>query len=281
MQNYSVLMSVYYKEKAEYLELAIESMLKQTVPPEQFVIVEDGKLTEELEQVIIRYEKQDPNLFTIVRLDENRGLGLALNEGMKHCRNELVARMDSDDISLPERCEKILKEFVNDKQLVICGCNIDEFYGEISNLRTSRVVPREHNDIKKFMKKRQAFNHPTVIYKKSKVIEAGGYIILRRKEDFDLFSRMISLGYNTKNVPESLYLYRADDMNYLRRKNFINFRSAVYVYWRHFLRGTCGLIDFVMICSGEFLFLVLPIPLMKKISDNVLRKGVKAQNNER
>lgn len=280
MQNYSVLMSVYYKEKAEYLELAIESMLNQTVPPEQFVIVEDGKLTKELEKVIIRYEKQNPSLFTIIRLGENRGLGLALNEGMKYCRNELVARMDSDDISLPERCEKILNEFENDNQLVVCGCNIDEFYGEINNLRTSRVVPKEHDDIKIFMRKRQAFNHPTVIYKKSKVIQVGGYIPLRRKEDFDLFSRMISFGYVVKNVSESLYLYRADDMNYLRRKNFTNFRSAVYVYWRHFMRGACSLFDFIIICSGEFLFLVLPTHLMKIFSDIILRKGIEAKKDE-
>ena len=133
MYNYSVLMSVYHKEKAEYLEIAIESMLNQTVPPEQFVIVEDGPLTDELEQVVLKYEIEKPDLFTVVRLDKNRGLGLALDEGMKYCRNELIARMDSDDISLPERCEKELAVFKTYPDMDIISGAINEFKDSIKS----------------------------------------------------------------------------------------------------------------------------------------------------
>ena len=205
--NYSVLMSVYAKDNPEYLELAIDSMLNQTVKPEQFVIVQDGLLPESIGQVICKYESNQPELFTIIKLETNGGLANALNIGLQACRNELVARMDADDISLPKRCEKELKKFSENPDLVICGCNIDEFYDIPQNVKTSRVVPAEYEDILRFMRRRQPFNHPTVIYKKLKVIEAGGYPQLRRKEDFDLFSRMLSKGYYALNVDESLYLY--------------------------------------------------------------------------
>ena len=101
MQEYSVLMSVYAKDKPEYIKIAIDSMLNQTIPPEQFVIVLDGKVPDTITAVVTEYENRYPQVFTVVVLAENGGLGHALNEGLRYCRNELVARMDADDISLP------------------------------------------------------------------------------------------------------------------------------------------------------------------------------------
>lgn len=275
LPQYSVLMSVYAKDNADYLELAIDSMLQQTVLPEQYVIVKDGLVTEEIENILNKFVEKYPKLFTIVSLKENKGLGNALNEGLKHCRNELVARMDADDISLPQRCEKELCLFVENKELVVCGCNIDEFYITPDNVKTSRVVPQNYEDIKVFMRKRQPFNHPTVMYKKSKVIEVGGYIRLPRKEDFDLFSRMITKGYYAVNINESLYLYRANEDNYARRKSWKNFKGAMHVYWLHLKRKGCSILDFIIVCSAEFLFLILPQSIMKCISDKCLRKQKK------
>lgn len=272
LPKYSVLMSVYAKDRADYLEVAIESMLKQTAFPQQYVIVKDGVVTEEIENVLNKFVEKNPKLFTIVSLKENKGLGNALNEGLKHCRNELVARMDADDISLPQRCEKELCLFIENKELVVCGCNIDEFYKTPDNIKTSRVVPQNYEDIKAFMRKRQPFNHPTVMYKKSKVIEVGGYICLPRKEDFDLFSRMITRGYYAVNISESLYLYRANEDNYARRKSWKNFKSAVYVYRRHLKRKRCSTVDFMIICCAELIFMMLPDKTMKKLSDTLLRK---------
>lgn len=269
--KYSVLMSVYAKDKPEYLFEAIKSMLAQTVPPEQFVIVIDGPVLDELMQPIYEYQRYYVDLFTVVPLEKNGGLGNALNEGLKHCRNELVARMDADDISLPERCEKELACFCEDERLDICGCNLDEFEGEPENVLTARVVPSEYVQIRKFMRRRQAFNHATVIYKKSAVIKAGGYIPLKRKEDFDLFSRMLTEGCHAKNLEASLYLCRVDRNGYKRRKSWDNLRSAIYVYWRHLKRHGCTLGDFLIICSAEMLFLILPDVMMKWISDNFLR----------
>lgn len=272
---YSVLMSVYYNDNADYLELAINSMLKQTVFPNQYVIVKDGGVTEEIQVVLDNFLKKYPTLFTMVELKENKGLGNALNEGLKYCRNELVARMDADDISLPNRCEQELQLFAKNEKLAICGCNIDEFYKEPDNIRTSRIVPQTFEEIKKFMRKRQPFNHPTVVYRKSKVLEVGGYKTLKRKEDFDLFSRMLMNGCYAVNINESLYLYRANEDNYARRKSWTNFKGAIYVYWLHLKRKGCSILDFIIVCGAELLFFLLPQKVMKRVSDKFLRKNKK------
>lgn len=269
--RYSVLMSVYAKDKPDYLTEAVNSMLMQTVPLEQFVIVIDGPISDEVKQIIITYWSSNKKLFTIVPLKHNGGLGHALNIGLKYCRNELVVRMDADDISLPERCERELACFYEDKMLDICGCIINEFEGAPENVLTARVVPSEHEQIKRFMRRRQAFNHPTVIYKRTAVVRAGGYLPLKRKEDFDLFSKMLSQGARTKNLEEPLYLYRVNRDNYKRRKSWENFRNAVYVYWKHFKRKGCMLTDFLLICGAEAFFLILPDSMMRWVSDHFLR----------
>lgn len=271
--KYSVLMSVYKNDNPAYLIQAIDSMLRQTISPEQFVLVVDGPVSEEINTVISKYEKNE-NLFTVIKLKENGGLANALNVGLSHCRNELVARMDADDISLPTRCERELEMFVRYQDLAICGCNIDEFYGTPDNVRTSRVVPETYEEIKRFMRKRQPFNHPTVMYRKLKVTEAGGYKILKRKEDFDLFSRMLSNGCYAVNICESLYLYRANDDNYARRKSWQNFKSAIYVYARHLKRKGCNIVDFTIISLAELLFLIIPVGAVKVLSDKLLRRDI-------
>lgn len=271
--NYSVLMAVYFKDEAKYLELAIDSMLNQTVKPEQFVIVIDGSVSESLGKIIEKYENMNPALFTIVKLKTNEGLANALNIGLQVCRNELVARMDADDISLPERCEKELKRFGEKKDLVICGCNIGEFCDIPQNIKQFRLVPSQYKEIVKFMRWRQPFNHPTVIFKKSKIIEVGMYPKLKRKEDFDLFSRILTNGFYAENLDDVLYLYRANDANYERRKSWLNVKSALEVYTLHFQRGGCYLIDYIIICFAEIFFFIIPPRVMQYISDRLLRKN--------
>ena len=268
--KYSVLMSVYAKDSPEYLQISIDSMLNQTVKPDQVVLVIDGPIPVEIENVINQYS-ENKDLFTLVRLEKNEGLGHALNIGLQYCRNELVARMDADDISLPERCEKELICFQKDEKLDVCGCNLDEFLGNPDNILTSRIVPSDYDHIKRFMRRRQAFNHATVIYRKSTVIAAGGYQTLKRKEDFDLFSRMLSAGAFAKNLEESLYLCRVGQDNYKRRKSWKNFKSAVYVYWRHLKRKGCSVVDFVFISVAELVFFLAPYPIVKVLSDKFLR----------
>lgn len=270
--KYSVLMSVYKKERPEYLKEAIKSMLCQTIKPEQFVIVLDGTLNDDLQNVIDDYKAENMQLFTIVPLKENVGLGRALDIGLKKCRNELVARMDSDDISLPKRCEKELQLFERDPELVIVGTNIDEFWDDPSDIKCSRVVPSEPEEIKKRIGRIQPFNHPTVMYKKSEVIRCGGYGKMRRKQDRDLFSRMINMGCKARNINESLLLFRSNADNYKRRKSWSYCKSTIDVTYTIWKRGHCSFGDLAYVIIGQMVLFAAPMPVMKLISDNVLRK---------
>ena len=200
--DYSILLPVYIKDKPEYLVLSIESMLNQTVKSNDFIIVKDGPVTEELDAVIDKYASNSNNHINVVALEQNSGLGAALDYGLSFCKNELVARMDADDISLPTRCERLLELFNNDPELSIAGTNIDEFYDDPNIIISSRVVPTTDDGIKKYMHKRQPFNHPTIMLKKSEVLRVGSYPHIKHMEDKDLFFRMMNMGCKGANIDE-------------------------------------------------------------------------------
>lgn len=263
--NYSVLMSVYCKEKSEYLKTAIESMLTQTVPPEQFVLVEDGRLTDELNKVIDGYEVAQPKLFTVLRNKSNKGLGLALDEGMRICRNELVARMDSDDISMPDRCEKELQVFAQYPNLDIISGAINEFQGDKSNVVSVRRVPEHQEAIKKQMRRRSAFNHPAVMYKKSSVTRCGGYGGSARKEDHDLFSRMMNMGCQAYNIQEPILWYRVGNDNIKRRKSWKNVSSYIQIMWINLKRGYCSVGDFLFVTAAQIFYFIAPVWMIDKL----------------
>ena len=216
-QPYSVLMSVYAKEKSEYLRLSMQSMWEQTVPTNDFVLVCDGPLTEDLNKVIADMEQEHQAVLNVIRLDKNQGLGIALAEGILHCKNELVARMDSDDISRKDRCEIELQKFAENPNLDICGSHIIEFDGTIDNELSRRKVKLNHNDIVKFQKTRTAFNHMTVMYKKSKVIAAENYQDCPLIEDSYLWVRMIIHGAYCANIDDYLVYARTGKEMIARR----------------------------------------------------------------
>lgn len=272
MEKYSVLMSVYYKEKPEYFICSIESILNQTKKPDEIVIVKDGKLTKKLEEVILEFARNYPKMFTIVSIKENGGLGRALNYGLKICRNELVARMDTDDISLPQRCEIQLKEFEKSGRLCICGTQINEFINESTNIISSRQVPLSFEDIKSFARRRSPFNHPTVMYKRSVVLELGGYAEYGRKEDLDLFIRMINLGCYAVNVEEALLLYRTNEENMKRRKTWKNCKEYIIVMYNFFKKGYIGLNDMLFVIIGEMLMYCMPTKIAKGLNNYFMRK---------
>ena len=271
-EKYSILMSVYKNDKEDHLRLAIESMLKQTVPPEQFVIVEDGPVPSALDNLLLKYTKTYPQLFTVVKLDQNGGLGNALNQGLKFCRNELVARMDSDDISKSNRCELELKEFSKHPNMGIVGTQIDEFIGDTSNITSQRIVPTEHKDIVKFARRRSPFNHPTVMYRKSVIESLGGYTAYGRKEDLDLFIRAVNEGVYTRNLEESLLYYRTSNDNLKRRKTWINCKEYIQIMVGFKRKGYINFDDLVYVITGQMMMYILPDKITKSLSDIFLRK---------
>ena len=209
----SVLMSVYKKENAEYFKQAMDSVINQTLAPEQIVLVRDGEVPELLQQTIDEYLQKYPELFTYVPLEQNGGLGNALNFGLNYCRNELVARMDTDDICTPDRFEKQIAVFKVNPEIDIVGGNIAEFSESIEKIIDYRVVPQKHNDIIKMLKTRSPFNHVTVMFKKESVLKAGNYQHFHFVEDWYLWIRMYLSGCKFANLDENLCFVRVTDMS--------------------------------------------------------------------
>lgn len=265
--KYSVLMSLYKKENPDYLRLALDSMLGQTVPPNEIVLVEDGPLTDELYAVLDEY---DAHLHR-VKNETNLGLGLALNVGLKECRNELVARMDTDDISKPDRCEKQLKKFKENPELSLVGAFVDEFYSTPNEVVSTRKVPTEHKDIYEFAKRRSAFNHPAVMYRESKVLGVGGYSDLRRNQDVDLFGRMLYSGCIAANCDESLLWFRSNDDLAKRRKSWENTWSYIDTIRRFWKMGYSGFSDFTIIAVAQTGMFMCPAKLQHWVYKKFLR----------
>ncbi|MDQ2085664.1 glycosyltransferase [Herbivorax sp. ANBcel31] len=225
MEKYSVLMSLYIKENPSYLRQSIDSMINQTIMPDEIVLVKDGPLTPELEEVIEEYLLKHPNLLNIVPSEVNIGLGLALNLGLSYCRNELIARMDTDDISLPDRCEKQLQYFAKDEQLSILSGSISEFIDDQRNVVGRRILPIDNIDILKYIKRRCPINHMAVMFKKSEVIKAGGYQDWFWNEDYYLWIRMYENGCKFGNLEDVLVNVRVGLDMYKRRGGIKYFKS--------------------------------------------------------
>ena len=164
-----MLLSLYDKEKPEYLKEALTSIFEQTVMPKEIVLVYDGPINEKLQVVVTYFQQKDPHLFTVVKLEKNQGLGIALAIGLEHTKNRLVARMDTDDIMEPQRLEKQLEIFQKDPEIAIVGSNIEEFTGTLSNVIGRRIVPEYNDEIRVFSKRRNPFNHMTVMFDKNAI----------------------------------------------------------------------------------------------------------------
>ena len=265
-------MSVYSKEKPEYLKLALNSMLNQTIKPNEIVIVKDGTLTKELKQVINCFKDKYPTIFKIISNEKNLGLGLSLNKGLSVCKNELVARMDSDDINYPERCEKELQEFKNDSELSLVGAYISEFVETPDKIVSTRKVPLKQEQIYEFAKRRSAFNHPVVMFKKSKVLELGGYSSLRRNQDVDLFGRMLFAGCKAKNIAEPLLYFRTNNDLAKRRRSWENSRSYIGVIYKQYKSGYSSLFDFLTVAIAQIIMFLMPLSIQHFLYKHFLRK---------
>lgn len=271
MQKYSVLMTVYIKDDPKYFALSLESILNQTYPADEVVLVKDGAVSEELQSVIDNYIRKGMPIFQL-QLEENVGLGLALNYGMKHCRNELVARMDSDDYSLPERCEMQVKEFEKNPKLDIIGCQADEFVGEIDNVVGSRKVPLTNAEIYKFAKLRDPFTHPTVMYRRSAVENAGGYSNYRKNQDTDLWVRMLKNGVFCMNLSVSVFRFRFDEGTFQKRKSWTNTRDLIKIRYNAWKDGFNTFGEFLAIVVSQLGVYLLPIKFQKWLYKKILRR---------
>ena len=227
--KFSVAISVYMNDNAEYFDRALESITDtQTIKPDEIVLVVDGPVSDDINSVISKYEAKCET-FKAIRLAENGGLGNALKIAVENCSYELIARMDSDDISLPTRFEEQLKKFEQFPELDIVGGDISEFIGNEENVVAYRRVPEEDSEIKKYMQTRCPFNHVSVMYKKSAVEKAGGYQDLFWNEDYYLWIRMQLSGALFANTGTTLVNVRTGTDMYARRGGARYFKSEAYL----------------------------------------------------
>ncbi len=269
--KYSVLMTVYKNDNPKYFNLALESMINQTLKADEIILVKDGPITNDLQSVIDRAKKKYKKIIE-VNLSKNVGLGLALNEGLKFCKNELVARMDSDDISELDRCKKQIKLFENDKDLDIAGCPVKEFIDTKDNVISYRNVPLSNEAIYKYAKTRDPFNHPTVMYKKSKVLKVGGYGDYRKNQDTDLWIKMLNDGCKCINTKEYLLNFRFDEGTYKKRKSWINTKLLIRIRWNAYKIGFTSLSDFIKIFIIQLGIYIMPAGFQKFIYKKILRR---------
>lgn len=221
--NFSVSMCVYGKDDPQHFKTALESILNQTAMPDEVVLVVDGPVPEALGNIISQYENNP--IFNIIRFSENRGHGEARRAGLEACEFELVALMDADDISTPDRFEKQIKLFKQDSQLSIVGGNITEFVDNPENIVGKRIVPEDDHEIKEYMKKRCPMNQMTVMFKKTDVCSVGGYIDWYCDEDYYLWLRMALEGMKFKNLFDTLVNVRVGKEMYSRRGGYKYFKS--------------------------------------------------------
>ena len=271
--KFSVLMSIYYKENPAWFRIALDSIINQTLQPNEIVLVEDGKLTDELYQVIDEYKSKYPNLFNIVQLEKNSGLGEALRIGVLNCSNELIARMDTDDISEPKRFEKQIKYMSEHPNIDVMGGWFSEFADNPENITGIRKLPLKNDEIYKYGQFRCPMDHVTVIFKKQSVINAGNYIQIGKIEDYYIWARMLKQGYKFANIPECLVNVRAG-IGMLNRRSRLNyFLESELPLQKELLKiGYINFFQFLRNIILKFLLRIIPMKAMGLIYQRFLRE---------
>lgn len=225
---FSVCTSVYKNDKPEFVRVALDSMLvNQSVKPSEIVLVQDGPVPEELQQVLQVYEAKYPVVMHVIRLEKNGGLGNALKLGVENAKCNICARMDSDDICMPDRFEKQLAYLEAHPECDIVGGQMTEFIDTPDNIVGRREVPLTNDEIYEYMKSRCALNHVTVMFRKEAVLKAGNYQDWFWNEDYYLWIRMMMAGCRFANIPDVAVNVRSGADQYARRGGKKYFDSEI------------------------------------------------------
>lgn len=223
---FSLLLPVYSGDRPDYLHRAFHSSVhEQSLRPTEVVIVRDGPVSADLESMLDRLVEESPVPARVLRVERNLGLAHALELGLAECRHDVIARMDADDISLPERFERQIAKLREGFDLV--GSGMLEFADQHGAILARRVPPTDPGTIRRYARFHDPFNHPTVVYRRSSVKAAGGYRDLGLMEDYWLFARMIQTGARVVNLPDALVMYRVGDGAYARRGGWGQFKAEL------------------------------------------------------
>lgn len=269
MENYSVLMTVYKKDNPSFAKASIDSMLSQTHRTDDFVLVCDGELTEELNAVIDGYLAEYPKLFNVVRLPQNVGLGAALRQGVPLCKNQMIARMDDDDLAKPDRCRIEVEYLENNPECVLVGAHMNEFDTDPTMPIREKRVPIGFEQIKRYARRRNPFNHSTVMFRKAAVLDAGNYSEMRTNQDVELWVRMLNMGYRCENIDEILVDFRFDSNTLQRRKEWKNSKLMIQI-WRQFRKKKyCSYWDYLVVAGVQIAIYIMPKKLLNWVYDHL------------
>lgn len=271
MEKFSVLMSVYNKERHEYLQKALESIWdEQTLKPTEIVIVEDGPLTPDLYFVLSLWKERLDDKLIRVPLDVNTGLANALNVGIKYCTGDFIARMDSDDISASTRFENQIKFLNSNKNVTLLGGSIQEFNNSSNNLKI-RTYPADTQSARKYIVKASPFAHPAVMLRKELLTTDNLYSNeFNANEDIELWFRILKGGYEVANIPDVVLYFRVSD-NFYQRRSKTKAINEFKVFWN----GILDLHGLTWKLAYPVLRLVLrfsPIFIIKKLYTGKIRE---------
>ncbi len=268
----SVLMSIYLNDDLDKFELALESILNQTLVPSEIIIVFDGPVKPEIANYI--YDKtNEGNNIICVKLRINSGLGIALNIGLNHCTNEFVARMDSDDISIESRLYIQSEYLRRDNDIVLVGSYMYEFDETPNNTSKVRKLPLHQKEIDKFSKFRNPFNHPTVMFRKSVILNLGSYKNMLFFEDYFLWLKVLKNGFKTENISEPLLFFR--NKNFIKRRRGLTYLHNELIFYKNVYNEK--LLPFHFILLSLFIKIplrIFPYTFTKFFYQNILRKNL-------
>ena len=271
LPEYSVLMSVYIKDKADFFRTSINSMLNQTIKPKEIVLVQDGPLSQEMTNTVTEYRENYPDLIKYFSFVDNQGLGKVLAFGIEKCAYKYIARMDADDFCLPTRCEKELQYLVEHPEIDVVGTNVEEFMGDISNVVAHVVLPDSNEKIWNFAKKRNPIRHPSLLYKKDAVLRCGNYRPLRFSQDYCIIVQLMMAGSKAYNIQEPLTFMRVTNDFYKRRSGMKYFKINYGLNKWFKEQGFFSSKDFLFRTSAQFVSCFMPNSLREIIYNKVLR----------
>ena len=251
-------MCVYGGDDPAHFDAAIASVIDQTVPPNEIVLTVDGPIPKEIQAVIDRYTSAENGVvLRAVYLPQNMGHGEARRASINACKNDLIALMDADDLSVKTRFERQLDFYGAHPDLSAVGGNISEFIDTPEDCVGRRIVPQTDAEIKAYMKKRCPMNQVSVMFRKKDIEAVGGYIDWYCEEDYYLWIRLCLAGYKFGNVPENLVNARVGNEMYRRRGGIKYFRSEARLQAYMLKKGLIHLPRFLINVSERLIMQVL------------------------
>ena len=270
--KFSLLLCTYKGENPLHLKECLDSILSSTVYPNEMVIVKDGPLTSELDELISQTDF--PFETKTIQLPTNRTLGIARREGVAASKYGWIALMDSDDIMVPERFKIQLASIELNPRIDIIGGQIAEFCTSRDQAHTMRKVPTEHGEIIEFVKKRNPFNAMTVMFKKDLAVKSGNFRYFPGFEDYDLWTRMMMNGAFCRNCDEVLAYARTGDGMYQRRQGLSYVKQELRMQRQMRELGIIGRFRFIGNIIARVPIRMFPHKIVEIVYTKFLRSGV-------